>query len=98
MTAHPGRADPSIATATETDGGRAMADSYRITVKGVMSERFSRGFPGLASRPSSDRTVLEGGLPAGVRIHDVLAKLDNLGLEVLEVEPLGVPTHQSKEA
>jgi hypothetical protein len=76
-----------------------MADSYRITVRGAMSERFSRGFPGLASRASSsDRTVLEGGLPAGVRIHDVLSKLDNLGLEVLEVEPLGVPTHHSKEA
>lgn len=74
-----------------------MADSYRITVKGVMSERFSRGFPGLASRSGSGRTVLEGGLPAGVRITDVLSKLDNLGLEVLEVEPLIRP-HHPKEA
>ena len=32
--------------------------------------------------------MLEGGLPAGARIDDVLSKLDNLGLEVLEVEPL----------
>ena len=74
-----------------------MADHYRITVKGVMSERFCRGFSGLSSRPGRGRTVLEGGLPPGLRIDDLLARLDNLGLEVLDVEPLGVPT-QSKEA
>jgi hypothetical protein len=75
-----------------------MAGSYRITVRGVMSERFSRGFPGLTSRPGADRTVLEGGLPPGVRLDDVLSKLGNLGVEVLEVEPLGARTIQSKEA
>lgn len=75
-----------------------MAEGYRITVRGVMSERFSRGFPGLSSHPGPGRTMLEGGLPAGLRLDDVLSKLDNLGLEVLGVEPLAVPTHDSKEA
>jgi hypothetical protein len=75
-----------------------MADSYRITVKGVMSERFSGGFPGLCSRAGSGSTVLEGGLPPGVRLADVLSKLDNLGLEVLAVEPLGVRPPHPKEA
>jgi hypothetical protein len=71
-----------------------MADSYRITVRGVMSERFSRGFPGLASRPDAGRTVLEGGLPPGIALHDVLTKLGNLGVEVLEVESLRIrPTN-----
>lgn len=74
-----------------------MADSYRITVKGVMSERFARGFPGMAPRPAAGSTVLEGGLPSGVRIADVLCKLDNLGLEVLGVEALGVSTTPRKE-
>jgi hypothetical protein len=74
-----------------------MTDSYRITVRGVMSERFSRGFPGLASRPGVDRTVLEGGLPAGTSLHDVLSKLGNLGVEVLDVEPLARTIHP-KEA
>ena len=74
-----------------------MADQYRITVKGVMSERFCRGFSGLSSRPGPGRTLLEGALPTGLRIDDVLAKLDNLGLEVLDVESLGLPSH-SKEA
>ena len=73
-----------------------MADGYRITVRGEMSERFSRGFPGLSRHAGPDRTVLEGGLPAGLRIDDVLAKLDNLGLEVLEVEPLASPPNPSE--
>ena len=74
-----------------------MADRYRITVRGVMSDRFCRGISGLAGCPASGRTVLEGGLPPGVRIADVLARLDNLGLEVLGVEPLDIRTIESKE-
>ena len=68
-----------------------MADGYRITVRGEMSERFSRGFPGLVSRRAAGRTVLEG-RPECPPIDRVLSKLDNLGLEVLEVEaPVATP-------
>ena len=71
-----------------------MADGYRITVRGEMSERFCQGFPGLAGHTASGRTVLEGALPEGPPIERVLSKLGNLGLEVLEVEPLvATPTH-----
>jgi hypothetical protein len=72
-----------------------MADGYRITVRGEMSERFCRGFPGVAGRSAAGRTVLEG-RPEGSPLDRVLAKLDNLGLEVLEVESL-VATPHSKE-
>jgi hypothetical protein len=64
-----------------------MAGSYRITVKGVMSERFCRGLGAVPHPAGSGRTVLEGDLPDGGRVGDVLARLDNLGLEVLEVRP-----------
>ncbi len=64
-----------------------MAGSYRITVKGVMSERFCRGLGAISHPADSGRTVLEGDLPDGGRLGDLLARLDNLGLEVLEVTP-----------
>ena len=64
-----------------------MAGSYRITVKGVMSERFCRGLGAVPYPAAAGRTVLEGDLPDGGRLSDVLARLDNLGLEVLEVHP-----------
>jgi hypothetical protein len=72
-----------------------MADGYRITVQGEMSERFCRGFLGLVGRSAAGRTVLEG-RPEGPPIDRVLAKLDNLGLEILEAESL-VATPHSKE-
>jgi hypothetical protein len=68
-----------------------MAEGYRITVRGEMSERFCRGFLGLVGRSASGRTVLEGGAPTGPPVDRVLSKLDNLGLEVLGVEPLAAP-------
>jgi hypothetical protein len=63
-----------------------MAGSYRITVKGVMSERFCRGLGAVPHPAGSGHTVLEGDLPDCARLGDVLARLDNLGLEVLEVQ------------
>jgi hypothetical protein len=70
-----------------------MADGYRITVRGEMSERFCRGFLGLVGRSASGRTVLEGGAAGGPPIHRVLSKLDNLGLEVLDVERMVATPH-----
>ena len=74
-----------------------MNAAYRITVRGVMSERFCRGFPGLNRQVLADRTVLEGD-PGGRPVNDVLAMLGNLGVEVLDVEePAGAapPSEES---
>ena len=62
-----------------------MGGQYRITVRGAMSERFCMGFPGMTHRVLADRTVLDAS-PASGPLADVLASLDNLGLEVLSVE------------
>ena len=83
MTGHPGRAKGCDPSRRPSAGGRD-GGAYRITVRGVMSERFCRGSPGCAATRRADRTVLEGGLPRGVRVNDVLARLGNLGVEVLD--------------
>lgn len=57
---------------------------YRIVVRGVMSERFCSGFPGVRRSVEEGTTVLEGdgsAPPAG----ELLAALGNLGLEVVDV-------------
>lgn len=70
-----------------------MGQGYRITVRGVMSERFCLGFPGLRRAVAEGHTLLLGDA-SGVRpLADVLATLDNLGLEVLGVEA-GAPAHE----
>ena len=71
-----------------------MRGEYRITVRGVVSERFCQGLPGVSRRVLDDRTVLEGG-PEGRPVTEVLAVLGNLGVEVLDVEqPAAAPTSE----
>jgi hypothetical protein len=74
-----------------------MTTRYRITVRGVMSERFCQGFPGLRRELSAGHTVLEGDAEGGRPVGDVLATLDNLGLEVIGVEGATPPHARSEE-
>ena len=71
-----------------------MSGQYRITVRGVVSERFCQGLPGMSRRVLDDRTVLEGG-PDCRPVTEVLAVLGNLGVEVLDVD--GPPAAPSFE-
>lgn len=64
-----------------------MAGDYRIIVRGVMSERFCRGLPGLRRTVTPGHTVLEGDGDAAHPLGDVLITLGNLGLDVVAVEP-----------
>jgi hypothetical protein len=74
-----------------------MSGDYRITVRGVVSERFCLGFPGMTRHVLADRTVLEGD-PGGRPVNDVLAILGNLGVEVLDVEePAGAAPPSPEE-
>lgn len=67
-----------------------MTGEYRITVRGVVSERFCRGIPGIRRDVDDGRTILSGG-PGGRRVTEVLAMLGNLGVEVLGVEEPAAP-------
>ena len=73
-----------------------MATRSRITVRGVMSERFCQGFPGLRRELAAGHTVLEGDAEDGRPVRDVLVTLDNLGLEVIGVEG-ATPPHAGPE-
>ena len=74
-----------------------MSGEYRITVRGVVSERFCQGIPGMRRRVRDDRTVLEGG-PGGRPVNEVLATLGNLGVEVIDVEePAAAPRRRPEE-
>ena len=63
-----------------------MPGGYRITVRGVMSDRFCQAFRGLSRRVAGDRTVLEGDGGGAPPMDEVLTTLDNLGLEVVALE------------
>jgi len=66
-----------------------MGGTYRVTVQGIMSERFCAGFAGVARSIDDDRTVLVGRPPMAPPLCELLSALGNLGLEVVRVEPDG---------
>jgi hypothetical protein len=68
-----------------------VAQRFRITVRGRLSERFAVRFPGLG-RESGDRdTVLVGELRDRVELDVLLGRIADCGLEVLGVEEVRRP-------
>jgi hypothetical protein len=61
---------------------------YRIRVRGRLGATIRSAFPALQARASGGDTVLTGPLPDRAALHGVLAEIEALGLELLEVRRL----------
>jgi hypothetical protein len=66
----------------------APPNRYCIRIRGHLGETIRSGFPGLEARASGADTVLIGPLPDRAALHGVLAEIEALGLELLEVHRL----------
>jgi hypothetical protein len=71
-------------------GARADRPSYRyrICVRGRLGETILSAFPALQAQASGGDIVLTGPLPDRAALYGVLAQLEALGLELLEVRRL----------
>lgn len=63
----------------------AASMRYQIRIRGVLSATVLGAFPGLRAQTRSGETVLSGVLPDQAALYGVLAQLEALGLELLEV-------------
>jgi hypothetical protein len=61
---------------------------YRIRVRGRLGETMRSAFPALQAQVSGGDTVLTGPLPDRAALYGVLAQIEALGLELLEVRRL----------
>jgi len=61
---------------------------YLIRVRGYLGETIRSAFPALQARASGGGTVLTGPLRDRAALHGVLAEIEALGLELLEVRRL----------
>ena len=61
---------------------------YEIRVRGHLGEAMRSAFPALRARPYGRDTVLTGALPDRAALYGVIAEIEALGLELLEVRRL----------
>ncbi len=68
-----------------TAPGRTTKEQYVITVRGVAGPTVRAAFADLQLTTLGDQTVLREVFPDQAALHGVLQRLQNLGIEVLEV-------------
>jgi hypothetical protein len=61
---------------------------YEIRVRGHLGETMRFAFPSLRAQPRGEETTLTGALPDQAALFGVLAAIEALGLELLEVRRL----------
>jgi hypothetical protein len=61
---------------------------YRIRVRGRLGDTLRSAFPALQARANGGDTVLTGPLADRAALYGVLAQIEALGLELLEVRRL----------
>ena len=64
---------------------RITSAGFEIRVRGVLGDRLLTAFPDLAAVPDHGDTVLTGRLSDQSALHGVLAQIEALGLELVEV-------------
>lgn len=77
-------------TADDVAGARGASQPrlYEISVRGHLGEMLRSAFPALRAQTRGGDTVLTGVLPDPAALHGVLAEVEALGLELLEVRRL----------
>jgi hypothetical protein len=62
--------------------------NYEIRVRGHLGANMLRAFPAFAARTQGQDTLLTGCLPDQAAVYGVMARLEALGLELLELRRL----------
>jgi hypothetical protein len=62
--------------------------TYRIVVRGRLTERFGSAFSGLELEQQDGATALVGSIADQSHLFGVLERIRSLGLELIRVEPV----------
>src|SRR5215218_711370 len=75
--------------------GSRMAAYYEIRIKGRIGDSLLLAFEGLTVSTEPVETILHGPLPDQEALHELLSKIQSLGLEVVELRRLPAVGPQS---
>jgi hypothetical protein len=70
--------------------------NYEIRVRGRLGRTTRTAFPGLRAQADGEDTLLTGALADQAALYGVLARVEALGLELLEVRRIHSDTRNSK--
>ena len=66
-----------------------MSDSqYELVIRGEIGERFGVLFEGLRLQRDRGTTIITGPVRDQAHLHGLIERVDNLGLELVSVNPL----------
>lgn len=69
---------------------------YEIRVRGHLGTKMRRAFPALSARAQGEDTLLTGRLPDQAAVYGVIARLESLGLDLLELRQLTTDEAKAK--
>jgi hypothetical protein len=64
---------------------------YRFVVRGEVDARFAYLFNGMQLAPDAGTTVVSGHVTDQAQLHGYIARIEELGLELLSIEQLSTP-------
>jgi hypothetical protein len=70
---------------------RRRPTRYRIVVRGELSERYSTAFEGMSLLSEDGETVITGPVRDQAHLHGLLARISDLGLELVSVNAAPAP-------
>ncbi|HEY2656033.1 MAG TPA: hypothetical protein VGI55_09605 [Solirubrobacteraceae bacterium] len=85
MRPHPLARDAREVNDSAKPDDAASPARYEIRVRGHLSETLLAAFPALRGEAQGSDTVLSGELPDQAALYGVLAQIEALGLELLEI-------------
>ena len=62
--------------------------TYRIVVRGRLTDRFGSAFSGMALEPEEGATAFVGAITDQSHLFGLLERVRSLGLELIRVEPV----------
>jgi hypothetical protein len=61
---------------------------YRLTVRGLVSERLASAFEGMTVEPGADTTALVGPIQDQAQLYGLMNRVRDFGLELVRVEEI----------
>ena len=65
--------------------------TYELVIRGEIGDRFGWLFEGLRLQRAAGRTVITGPVRDQAHLHGLIAQIEELGLELVSVNPVGEP-------